>query len=212
MSFEEYLAKLGSANVSDVKKLILKTLWRSDNGFPGEWVRSSKLLEVTGQKYFDRRARELRDQVGCDIESKYMNGEHCWRINSDSLAQANPRYYLTETEKLQLFKAVKYCCVICGKSVAAGVRGLQADHKIPLNRGGSNGSGNWQALCNECNVSKRRACQGCDVDCNTCSWAFPDSLGVAVTVRFPIDIMEKIKLQTSDAPTWIKTSVIKLLS
>ena len=70
LTFQEYYQKLlERQNLSEVKYNILKTLWDSGDNFPKEWIKSSELLEITNQKYFDRRARELKDELGCDIET-----------------------------------------------------------------------------------------------------------------------------------------------
>jgi hypothetical protein len=70
---------------------------------------------------------------------------------------------------------------------------LQADHKIPLIRGGKNEPGNWQPLCVDCNVSKRRACEGCTLDCKQCPWAFPDSLKNSLVVPLPTGLYERLE-------------------
>lgn len=77
MSLEEYLGNLPTKKrLSEVKQKIIKRLWGDENiSFPKPWVSSKELLELTGQKYFDRRTRELRDELGCDIESQYSK-EH----------------------------------------------------------------------------------------------------------------------------------------
>ncbi|MFN9899172.1 MAG: HNH endonuclease, partial [bacterium] len=63
MEFSEYINQLsGGRKISAVKLKILITLWESSQEFPKAWVTSDHLLEITGQKYFDRRARELRDE------------------------------------------------------------------------------------------------------------------------------------------------------
>ncbi|MFA9395569.1 MAG: HNH endonuclease [Halodesulfovibrio sp.] len=183
--FDEYIAMLPTKRkLSEAKFKIVKRLWGGDAvPFPKEWVTSSELLELTGQKYFDRRARELRDQLGCDIESAYsseLKGQ-AWRLVSSKLAVPQAREYLTIKQKNKLFEDAKFVCAICGLKVEAGVRGLQADHKIPLSRGGGNGLANWQPVCNTCNVVKRRACEGCDLNCSDCSWAFPENFAVVVT-------------------------------
>ena len=69
--FENYLSALPKKKrLSEVKLTILKRLWGSDDiDFPKPGVSSIELLELTGQKYFDRRTRELRDELGCDLES-----------------------------------------------------------------------------------------------------------------------------------------------
>ncbi|MCF2904645.1 HNH endonuclease [Octadecabacter sp. CECT 8868] len=203
MNIDEYIKLVSKKKLSVVKTLIITTLWSSSNTFPRAWVASSRLLDLTGQKYFDRRTRELRDELGCDIETQHIDGEHHYRLKSNLLTQANPRAYLSSAEKKKLFIAAGNQCAICGKQTSAGVRGLQADHKTPLIRGGTNDLGNWQAICNDCNVSKRRACQGCNETCSSCSWAFPDVLGVGISLRLPVSTVQKIQLQTADAPKWI---------
>ena len=44
----------------------------------------------------------------------------------------------------RLFKQANFCCQICGKIIKPGVKGLQADHKVPLIRRGSQTYENWQ--------------------------------------------------------------------
>ena len=136
MTFEEYVQSL-PGKLSKVKLLILKTLWKEGNTFPRNWVRSSTLLDLTRQKYFDRRTRELRDEMGCDIDTEPHRGEHCYRLSSTKLKKYNPRLYLNATQKKQLFLRDGYSCQVCSKQVPPGVQGLQADHKIPLIRRGS---------------------------------------------------------------------------
>ena len=194
MKFDEYIKTLPSG-ISDVKLKILKKLWHADSkSFPKPWVSSAELLDLTGQKYFDRRARELRDQLGCDIETQHKAelGGHAWRINSPKLAPPQDREYLTQSQKSQLFSSAKNTCAICGKISEPGVRGLQADHKIPISRGGTNALENWQAVCNHCNVGKRRACEGCAIECATCSWAYPDVVGINTLVSINEKILSRI--------------------
>lgn len=205
MNIEDYLELLPTRKkLSEVKLKILHRLWGTkQDSFPKPWVSSAELLELTGQKYFDRRTRELRDQIGCDIESAYQESfsGHAWRINSPDLAAPQDRKYLTQPQKVKLFEANNYCCSICGISVDAGVRGLQADHKIPLSRGGSNGLENWQPICNNCNVGKRRACEGCEIDCNSCSWAFPEIVGVKTMIAINENILRRVDAYSSNTGT-----------
>ena len=190
--FEEYVNKL-HGELSEVKKLILKTLWNAGENFPRNWVKSSVLLGITKQKYFDRRIRELHDQMGCDIEMQYYQNEHAYRLKSSTLGKHNPRYYLTAVQKERLFEKSDYRCQICNKKFEAGVKGLQADHKVPLIRGGTHNEDNWQALCNECNVSKRGVCRDCSENCIKCPWAFPEKHGPFVLVRIPKKIAEQAR-------------------
>lgn len=202
MTFDMYRQSVG-ARLSEVKLTILRTLWDAGTTFPRNWVASSRLLELTNQKYFDRRTRELRDENGCDIETRHIGGEHQYRLVSPSVKVSNPRAYLSESEKAALFRTDKNTCQVCGKIVAPGVRGLQADHKIPLARNGSHARENWQSLCNECNVAKRRACQGCSIDCKTCQWAFPAQVGIPLTIRLDPSVFDELKTKMGSEPLWL---------
>lgn len=195
MTFDEYMRKIPST-VSEVKEKLLRRLWSSDTlNFPKPWVSSQELLELTEQKYFDRRLRELRDQTGCDVETEYnvsMNG-HAWRIKSPQLNPPQNREYLSQNQKNQLFATSDHTCSICGSVMSSGVRGLQADHKIPISRGGGNNLDNWQPICNVCNVGKRRACEGCSLNCKLCSWAYPEVVGIPVLLSINGQVISKVK-------------------
>jgi hypothetical protein len=181
-TFEDFLTLLPSAP-SKVQRALLERLWREGEGFPRGWVTSAELLQLSGQKYFDRRLRELRDETGLDIEAGRDGlGAYAWRLNSVNLQIANPRTYLSDAVKRALFERHKGRCAVCGQQVEAGLRGLQADHKVPLTRGGGEEPSNWQPLCVECNVGKRRACAGCILACGTCPWAFPERSGHRLAV------------------------------
>lgn len=187
--YEHYLDQiLRIQSLSQVKGKILQRLWQADEvPFPKPWVASAELLALTGQKYFDRRARELRDQLGCDLETDYREelGGHAWRLRSPQLSPPQPRNYLNTTQKRKLFEQYDHRCVICGMQATPGLRGLQSDHRVPLSRGGSHAWDNWQTLCTACNVGKRRACAGCDLDCQLCPWAFPDRVGIPLWTTLP---------------------------
>lgn len=211
MSFDAFLQSKVSQRLSPVKIKILSALWSNGNSFPREWVSSSHLLALTNQKYFDRRTRELRDELGLDIETKHINGEHHYRLVSDTMNASNPRSYLTESQKKALFVSQKHTCQICGKFAEAGLRGLQADHKMPLIKGGTHDADNWQSICVECNVAKRRACQGCDYDCLTCVWAFPENAGMPLTLRLSREVFDKVQTKLESDKDWILNAIIREL-
>lgn len=197
MKFNDYLTLVQKqGKLSAVKILILKTLWgNNNNSYSSDWIPSRELLAVTNQKYFDRRARELRDQCGCDIETKIIPelGGYCWRLKSPVINTLVNREYLSEKQKTQLFESYGYRCSTCGLPTNPGIRGLQADHKVPLSRNGTNDFSNWQPMCNNCNVGKRRACEGCEKDCNQCSWAYPEIMGVPIILSLPNKLLESLK-------------------
>ena len=210
MTLAQYQARLGK--LSAVKRQIISELWNTGGpGFPRQWVKSSKLLALTGQKYFDRRTRELRDELGCAIETQQVGGEHCYRLVSEVIGAGNRRAYLSATEKNALFRQSGNRCQVCGLVMSAGVRGLQADHKVPLNRGGGHERDNWQALCNECNVAKRRACAGCEESCRSCPWAYPESTGRIVALRLSNQLMERLENRTGGAATSIESTILQIL-
>ena len=125
MKLSEYLQSLPTKRkLSPVKLKILTRLWGDEKDpFPKPWVSSAELLDLTGQKYFDRRTRELKNNLGCDIETAYQKklSGHGWRLNSIRLSPPINREYLTQTQKDQLFRNSDYCCAICGVKVEAGV-------------------------------------------------------------------------------------------
>lgn len=192
MNFDEYIGQAGK--LSGVKRTILERLWNEGGPeFPRGWVRSDELLRLTGQKYFDRRIRELNDEQGTDIEYAKIGGKDSYRLKSPVVEGGIPRGYLTRKEKLLLFRSQDYKCQICGKAIDPSGKGKaapQADHKVPLIRGGSHEFKNWQTLCNECNVAKRGACRDCEEDCEQCPWAYPERFGAVVTVGLPRDLYQ----------------------
>lgn len=212
MEFSEYITQLTEKEkISAVKIKILETLWQSSPEFPKDWVASKYLLEITGQKYFDRRVRELRDQNGADIETKNNKSMHLYRLKSPKIAKGNKRSYLTEKQKKELFSQNNYTCQVCGKKTAPGTRGLQADHKVPLIRGGTETIENWQSLCNECNVSKRRACQGCDLECQKCVWACPEQVGMILPLPVPTELLDKLTYMSIHAREQLWDGLRKLV-
>lgn len=208
--FDSYISDIV---LSEVKHKLLHRLWGevADDVFPKPWVKSSELLELSNQKYFDRRLRELRDEEGLDIESLNVGGEHSWRIGSAKKNGKLARTYLDKKAKDTLFANAKNECQICGKAAKPGVMGLQADHRIPLIRGGGDDISNWQAICNECNVVKRRSCQGCGDQCQQCGWAFPEKLTARAIVTLTSEQLEEIKNVWRRKPSLSKDELFNTL-
>jgi len=202
MSFIDYKRTIetrdGHHRLSAVKSKILQRLWDERNSDGGDWVMSSELLALTGQKYFDRRIRELRDETGCAIETGKIGRDARYRLISESLTAGNTRSYLTSSQKADVLLRHGYTCATCGTAFAPTDNRLQADHKVPLTREGSPESSNWQPLCVECNVSKRRACAGCLAECSTCPWAHPELTGVRHVIHLSVARTQKFR-QTADA-------------
>lgn len=211
MDYESYLQQLETTkSLSEVKKTILNRLWTQMDISDG-WVNSDELLNLTKQKYFDRRIRELRDEHGCNIETTNEGTDYKYRLCSYEINPSNPRLYLSAKEKKELFEDAKFTCAVCGKKTDAGPRGLQADHKVPLIRGGGHKAENWQSLCSECNIAKRRSCQGCEADCLNCEWAFPNDLGIKYTVNLDAETFDAVSKLVKDDPNWLEAEIKKLV-
>jgi len=60
--------------------------------------------------------------------------------------------------KEAIFKRDGYKCVVCGRGREDGVE-IHADHKIPLDKGGTNTVDNGQTLCSEHNILKKNYSQ-----------------------------------------------------
>lgn len=203
-SFNDFLILIGNNHLGNedsgvpfstsiVKIKILKALWDAGSDFPRNWVKSSVLLKLTAQKYFDRRIRELRDETGCDIETGITEGQPAYRLRSTKLNKVQDRTYLSTSQKKALFENRNYTCAACGRKFSKGEKGLEADHKVPLIRGGGSEFENWQPLCVSCNVSKRRSCQGCQEKCKECAWAFPEQFGGLITIRASQQILLQVR-------------------
>lgn len=119
------------------------------------------------------------------------------RLKSSNLTLPKNREYLSQKDKNKLFESYNNKCAICGTLVPPGIRGLQADHKKPLSRGGGNELENWQPLCHNCNVGKKSACKGCELECSTCSWAYPDKVGIKTIVSINQEVLDQVKIYAS---------------
>jgi len=61
--------------------------------------------------------------------------------------------YISGTIKYEVLKRAKFRCELCG--ISANEKGLEVDHIIPRNKGGSDDMSNLQSLCYSCNSMKR---------------------------------------------------------
>jgi len=204
MNFDEYIYKAenrpGHPKLSRVKKIILERLWVGDS------VPTRELLELTNQKYFDRRVRELNDNTGCDILITAENNTYTYTLRSHQLSNGNERHYLTASQKKTLFARSLYTCAVCRTRFEEGDKRMQADHRIPLIRLGTHEENNWQLLCRACNVSKRSDCAGCNFECQSCPWAFPEKIGHRLIVNVSIaeaERLSEISAQTGKRPDQI---------
>ena len=160
--------------------VILEALWPAGHGIPGPILTQDDIraavdkfqLENGGEPYKDpfRRMRELQGEEGflCIVKEGVR-----YQLVSTSLAQKRtPRVKLLGVEWEEVMLKYHGQCAVCGRG-SDEVR-LNQDHKIPRTRDGSNEIENWQPLCDECNNIKSTQCRGCELNCFTCSWAYPE--------------------------------------
>jgi hypothetical protein len=74
------------------------------------------------------------------------------------LLQNKELYEFPEHIKEEIFKRDGYKCVVCGRGREDGVE-IHADHKVPLDKGGTNTIDNEQTLCSEHNFLKKNYSQ-----------------------------------------------------
>lgn len=166
-------------------KVVVETLWPAQHGIPGPYVREDQIREAIDRfrkenkfgknpesKYVDvfRRVRELQGEEG--LTGVARQGKTYQLVSLDITEKRVPRTKLPEADWIAIKAKYDNCCPACNRR-EPDVR-FQQDHKVPRTRGGLDGLGNWQPLCDECNNFKSVACRGCELDCKTCCWAYPE--------------------------------------
>jgi len=177
-------AKAGFVTTTPANKkyyaAILEAVWPPGHGIPGPVLTEAQVRAVIDglrraegkPPYKDpfRRMRELQGEEG--FTSIYKEGNR-YQLQSLEVSQKRePRAKLSNKDWEELKKQYDYRCACCGMQEPS-VK-LSPDHKIPRSRNGSNDLGNWQPLCEQCNNIKASSCRNCQLNCNVCSWAFPD--------------------------------------
>jgi HNH endonuclease len=192
-------------------RVLLEELWPVGHGIPGPYVKEDELRAAidrfrrnqhSGSKpykpYIDvfRRLRELQGEEG--ITGVGREGK-TYQLVSLSLSEKRvPRIKLSDPDWLQILEAYQHRCPVCSRSEPE-VR-FQQDHKVPRTRGGGNELSNWQPLCNECNNFKSTSCRGCQLECEICSWAFPERFAPLRLSSDNISRLRQIAANTNSNP------------
>jgi len=173
---ESYLIAIGLENIGkDTGKYNILTSFWNTHKWPKNAVSIRELSKTSGVLSTSKRIRELIWEYGCDIQSIAKNGDNFYWLNSPKIIPRTKRVSMASVEKVNLFQEANYMCAICGVKMEPGPKGLQADHKIPLARGGNNMIENFQPICWYHNNLKRKACSSCEHhQCGTCPWAYPE--------------------------------------
>jgi hypothetical protein len=192
-------------------RVLLEELWPVGHGIPGPLVKEDELREAidrfrrnqhSGTKpykpYIDvfRRLRELQGEEG--VTGIGREGK-TYQIVSLSFSEKRvPRIKLSDPDWLQILENYQHRCPVCSRAEPE-IR-FQQDHKVPRTRGGGNELSNWQPLCDECNNFKSTSCRGCKLECEICSWAFPESFAPLRLSSNNISRLRQIAANTKSNP------------
>ncbi len=217
VSREEWLKQVCQSFISPSRanksyyRVLLEKLWPPGHGIPGPLVREEQLREAienfrksqhSGHKpykpYVDvfRRLRELQGEEG--ITGIGREGKTYQLVSLTLSEKRVPRIKLSNLDWQQILEQYNHKCAVCGRS-EPDVR-LQQDHKIPRTRGGGNELNNWQPLCNECNNFKSTSCRGCQLECEQCSWAFPERFAPLLLSSYNILKLRQYATMTNSDP------------
>jgi len=166
-------------------RVFLELLWPENAGIPGPHVSEDDLRLAIDRfrrrqhrgnqpykPYVDvfRRLRELQGEEGLVGIAK--RGRVYQLVHLQIEPKKIPRVQLSDQDWAKICRRYQGRCAVCDRHESEVQ--LQQDHKIPRSRQGSNTLDNWQPLCRECNNFKSTACRGCELNCQTCAWAFPE--------------------------------------
>lgn len=177
-------AKSNFVSLSEANKryyaVILETLWPIGHGIPGPVISQNDLRKAIDDYRCDRgepaykdvfrRVRELQGEEGFTTIIK--EGVRYQLQSLVNTGKREPRVKPSAALWRKIQEEADHKCAHCGQQ-KPDVR-LSPDHRQPRSRGGSNDLENWQPLCEQCNNLKSSSCQGCILNCMTCSWAFPE--------------------------------------
>jgi len=159
---------------------ILKALWPPGHGIPGPCLTENEVRAVvdalraaSGKPLYKDPFRRMRELQGDEGFTSIRKEGTRYQLQSLELGpKREPRGKLNKKDWKDLREQYAYRCASCGRREPE-VK-LSPDHKVPRSRNGSNELGNWQPLCEQCNIKKSSSCQGCQLLCAVCSWAFPE--------------------------------------
>jgi hypothetical protein len=167
-------------------RVVVQLLWPEGSNIPGPHVTEDQIRNAIDQyrkennfgrdpnkPYIDvfRRVRELQGEEG--LVGVARQGKVFQLVDLELGPKRVPRTSLSNADWQKIKMKYGETCAGC-KREEPDVR-FQQDHKIPRTREGGDNIENWQPLCDECNNFKSVSCRACELDCNKCCWAFPET-------------------------------------
>jgi 5-methylcytosine-specific restriction endonuclease McrA len=193
-----------STRLGKVHQKVLKRLLK------GDWVSTQELLELTNQKYVDRRIRELRDEEGWPIIHERRGIKHGYRLVSTKKVKGRKRHYLSSKDKRRILERDTCVCQICFRQLS--FENAQIDHRIPLIRDGDLSDSNLQTLCPECNVLKRGYCHKCTRgSCEGCFLSDPSLMKNRIVIQLPSDLYDELSRKAIQSGKTLPDLVVELL-
>jgi len=167
----------GKANRA-IYRVILETLLPEGAGVPGPILTRADFHQAVrkikpGYKDVFRRVRELQGEEG--LQGIIQNGERYQLAHLAVGQKRSPRQPVNKTVKQAILEKQGWRCAVCSTPIHVGsVSRFDPDHRVPRVRGGGNDQSNLQALCPACNNNKSTQCSNCQLECQTCPWAYPE--------------------------------------
>lgn len=188
----------GPANRT-IYRAILERLLPPGAGLPGPEVTEAEVREAVeavkpGYKDVFRRLRELQGDEG--VRGIIKQGRRYQLIHTAVSQKKEPRRPISHGEMREIALEQGSRCTVCSKPISANGERLDADHRVPRERGGSTYRGNLQILCVSCNNAKSTQCSGCELNCNTCGWAFPEQFR---PVKLRPDVIQRLSVRAREA-------------
>lgn len=148
--------------MTDRKKTISNLIMEYFQRNPKKDLKHLPVVDWVEEQYFKLYRREPQD-TWREIRRLYQKGilikvrNGVYRYDPD-LIRHKELYEFSPEVKEAIFKRDKYRCVVCGRGRQDGVE-IHADHKKPLDKGGTNTLANGQTLCSEHNLLKKNYSQ-----------------------------------------------------
>ena len=148
--------------MAKTKKTISDLIMEYFQKHPEEELKHGPVVDWVEEQYKKLYGKKPRD-TWRGIRRLYQEGilikvkKGIYKYDPD-LVQNKELYEFPPNIKKAIFRRDNYKCVVCGRGRKEGVE-IHADHKIPLDKGGTNTIGNGQTLCSEHNFLKKNYSQ-----------------------------------------------------
>ena len=183
----------------EIYRAILERVLPPGAGIPGPVVTEDDLRQAVesikpGYKDVFRRVRELQGEEGLIGLAKHGASYQLQHIAIGPKREPRRAVSHQTAQKIVLRQGSR--CTVCGNPIATDGTKVDVDHRVPRRRGGTTHDSNLQVLCRSCNIAKSTQCSNCELDCNTCGWAFPQQYR---PIKLQPDLVLRINSLANDA-------------